>query len=87
MSIVSKLGLALSGRKELVALSTVVKVRQLLGADAIKQVFEQSQQMWKLMRTILHGAGYHYWRLMVSFGAQQIPLKINTHSPRGKSVW
>jgi len=45
-SIVSKLGLALPGKKELVAPSAVVQARQRLGADAVKQVFEQNQQMW-----------------------------------------
>ena len=45
-SIVSKLGLALPGKKELVAPSAVVQARQRLGADAVKAVFQQSQQMW-----------------------------------------
>jgi len=45
-SIVSKLGLALPGKKELVAPSAVVQARQRLGADAVKEVFNQSQAMW-----------------------------------------
>ncbi|WP_448570092.1 transposase domain-containing protein, partial [Thalassotalea ganghwensis] len=45
-SIVSKLGLALPGKKELVAPSAVVQARQRLGADAVKEVFHQSQKMW-----------------------------------------
>ncbi len=44
-SIVSKLGLALLGKKELVAPCAIVQARQRFGANAIKQVFEQSQQM------------------------------------------
>ena len=45
-SIVGKLGLALLGKKDLVAPSAVVQARQRLGADAVKKVFEQSQKMW-----------------------------------------
>lgn len=45
-SIVSKLGLALPGKKELVAPSAVVQARQRLGADAVKKVFNQSQKLW-----------------------------------------
>ncbi len=41
--IVSKLGLALPGKKALVAPSAVAQARQRLRADAVKQVFEQSQ--------------------------------------------
>ncbi|WP_077340384.1 IS4 family transposase [Pseudocolwellia agarivorans] len=45
-SIVSKLGLALPGKKELVAPSAVVQARQRLGSSAVKEVFERSQKMW-----------------------------------------
>lgn len=45
-SIVSKAQLMLPGKKPLVAPSAVVQARQRLGADAVKEVFHRSQQMW-----------------------------------------
>lgn len=45
-SIVSKAQLMLPGKKPLVAPSAVVQARQRLGADAVKEVFTQSQLMW-----------------------------------------
>lgn len=45
-SIVSKLQLMLPSKHTLVAPSAVVQARQRLGAEAVKQVFEQSQQRW-----------------------------------------
>lgn len=54
-SIVSKLGLALPGKKELVAPSAVVQARQRLGAGAVKEIFNQSQIMWN------KGANHPTW--------------------------
>lgn len=45
-SIVSKAQLMLPGKKALVAPSAVVQARQRLGADAVREVFHQSQKMW-----------------------------------------
>ena len=45
-SIVSKAQLMLPGKKPLVAPSAVVQARQRLGADAVKEVFSQSQRIW-----------------------------------------
>ncbi|HFQ5342918.1 TPA: transposase domain-containing protein, partial [Vibrio vulnificus] len=45
-SIVSKAQLMLPGKRSLVAPSAIVQARQRLGADAMKEVFHQSQSLW-----------------------------------------
>jgi IS4 transposase len=44
--IVNQLDILLPGKRPFVAPSAVVQARQRLGEDAIKQVFEQTQQLW-----------------------------------------
>jgi len=50
-SIVSKLRLALPGKKELVAPCAIVQARQRLGADAVKQVLSKVSKCGMLMLT------------------------------------
>ena len=64
--IVSKLQLMLPGKQELVAPSAVVQARQRLGAQAVKQVFEQSQQRWNA------DAGHSRWQGLTLLGVDDV---------------
>jgi len=45
--IVNKLDILLPGKPPFVVPSAVIQVRQRLGSDAIKRIFEQTQSLWQ----------------------------------------